>query len=862
MKLRSFYLPVVAIFMTCHLFAQNAKVDRAKQYMKDLNYTGAIELLSQVVAKGDNDDARIALAECYRKVNDSENAEFLYSQVVRLQTAQPIHYLYYGEMLQRNGKCDLAREWFKKFAEAVPEDVRGQYQNRACDYEKELKTKGEGVYEIAHTAFNSNLDDFGATFYKDDKKGPGIVFASERDKGTAIKRNHCWTGSPFLDLYFVPTTGKGTKVETGKPEKFSSDINSKYHDAAVTFNKDQSQIFFTRNNLSKGKSGHDDQGIIRLKIYTDKKSGNGWKGEESLPFNSDEYSCAHPTLSNDGNKLYFASDMPGGFGGMDLYVSELENGRWGPPMNLGPSVNTEGNEIFPFIHNSGRLYFASDGQLGLGGLDIYSIDPKEGGQWTAPENIGAPINSKDDDFGLTLDNEGTSGFFTSDRQGGAGRDDIYSFTKKATPVKIFVFDEQTKLPIEGAEVTSDSCIKRKLKTGKDGKVTVDVKFNSCCTFNATFAGYEKNSKQGCVKEAASVENTIVEIPLRKEQKFMVEGIVFDQATGLPLPDAKVSFIGDCKDSIQTYTTDASGKFKFKMANACCYKLRGEKDKYFAVTTQDTICSRNQKDSKTYQVNLNLQPTTAPAGQPGAITEAGGNNINRTGETNPNGTVSPLNPGTVTDNGKIPTAGKVKHPKGTIYKDEETGLYMKNNKPFTGKKDGIAYKDGTMQDDPNSSAFIPSDTKYAAGDSAQAYLLHIYYDFDQAYIRDESTAQLNKLMKLTKDNPNYIIEISSHTDARGSDSYNKRLSQRRAESVVRWLIEHGVERDRLVPRGYGESIPTNKCVNAIPCSEREHQMNRRTEFRVLGCKDCLDDAKKKLSRPNENAHVSKCNGCPF
>ena len=859
MKLRSFYLPVVAIFMSFSLFAQNAKVDRAKQYMKDLNYTGAIELLSQVVAKGDNDDARIALAECYRKVNDSENAEFLYSQVVRLQTAQPIHYLYYGEMLQRNGKCDLAREWFKKFAEAVPEDVRGQYQNRTCDYEKELKTKGEGVYEISHAAFNSNLDDFGATFYKDDKKGPGIVFASERDKGAAIKRNHTWTGNPFLDLYFVPTKGCGTKVETGKPEKFSSDINSKYHDAAVTFNKDQSQIFFTRNNLSKGKTGHDDQGIIRLKIYTDKKSGSGWKGEESLPFNSDEYSCAHPTLSNDGNKLYFSSDMPGGFGGMDLYVSELENGRWGPPMNLGPAINTEGNEIFPFIHNSGRLYFASDGQLGLGGLDIYSIDPKDGGQWTNPENLGAPINSKDDDFALTLNAEGTCGFFTSDRQGGAGRDDIYSFTKKATPIKIFVFDEQTKLPIEGAEVMSDTCMKHSLKTGKDGKVTVDVKFSSCCTFNASFAGYEKNSKQGCVKDAASVENTIVEIPLRREQKFMVEGIVFDQSTGLPLPDAKVSLIGDCKDSLQSFITDATGKFKFKMANDCCYKLRGEKDKYFAVTTQDTICSRNQKDSKTYQVNLNLQPTTAPTGVPGPVSDASSNSITRTGETNPT-TASTLNPGAITDIGKSTTGITKKHPKGTVYRDDETGLYMKNGKPFNGTKDGLKYKEGSMVEDPNSTAFIPADTKYA--DSAQAYLLHIYYDFDQSYIRDESTIQLNKLKKLITDNPNYIIEISSHTDARGSDSYNKRLSQRRAESVVRWLIEHGVERDRLVPRGYGESIPTNKCVNSIPCSEREHQMNRRTEFRVLGCKDCVDDAKKKLSRPNENAHVSKCNGCPF
>jgi outer membrane protein OmpA-like peptidoglycan-associated protein len=913
MKFRSFYSLAIMLLFTCSLSAQSAQVERAQRYMKELNYVGAIEILTKVISKKDDAAAKISLAECYRKVNDVANAEFLYGQVVRLPEAQPIHFLYYGEMLQRNGKCDLAREWYTKFAEAVPDDVRGQYANRTCDLEAELKAKGADVYEVKRTQFNSNLDDFGATFYKD-----GIVFASERDKGSSVKRNHCWTGQPFLDLYFVPIKNCGADATSGRPQKFNSDINSKYHDAIPTFTKDQSTIFFTRNNYLNGKSGADDQGIMRLKIYTAKQKGKGWGSDESLPFNSDEYSCAHPTVNEEGTKLYFASDMPGGFGGMDLYVSELENGRWGPPMNMGPNLNTEGNEIFPSIHKSGRLYFSSDGQLGLGGLDIYYVDQQEGGQaWSSPENIGSPVNSKDDDFGFTLSDEGTCGFLSSDRAGGSGRDDIYSFTKTATPIKIYVYDEDTKLPIEGAMVSSEACNKKGLKTRKDGRVSTDVKFNSCCTFTAEFPEYEPASKEGCVKDAASSENVVVEIPLKKMQKFKVDGFVFDQSTGLPLAESKVTLIACDSTKNQTFTTDASGKFTFKLDTGCCFKLRGEKEKYFAVTTPDTICTKGITESKTYEVKLNLQPTTVnpnnPTGTPNSGTPSGpiadggttggglnpdgtpktggttGNALNPDGTPMKGGSTSVGKPGDISyvdtevtydpkkglymKNGKPftgtsdgqkykkgkPVGGKKSSNPDAVAYDQASGTYMKDGKPFTGKNNGTEYKDGQIV---GGSGFQPAGTVHSDDPNSQAYLLHIYYDFDQSNIRDESKTDLDRLLKLMQDNPTYLVELASHTDARGSNSYNNRLSQRRAEAVVRWLVDKGVDRARLVPRGYGEGMTANRCKNAVPCTEQEHQMNRRTEFRVLGCTGCIDENKKKLSSPNENAKVDKCKGCPF
>jgi outer membrane protein OmpA-like peptidoglycan-associated protein len=816
MKSKNFYLlALVLVLFSSNLVAQSAKLEKAKRLMKELDYQSAIELFNGILAKGANAEASINVAECYRKIGDSQNAEFQYGQVVRLPEAQPIHSLYYGEMLQRNGKCDLAKEWYQKFVTAVPEDVRGQYLSKACDYEEELKTKNADVYDVKKaTPINSDVDDFGGHFYKD-----GIVFASERDKGVMAKRTHSWTGQPFLNLYFVPIKGGGTEVTYGRPEPFSTDINSKFHDAVVTFTKDQSQVYFTRNNYSHGKSATDDQGIMKLKIYSAKKSGkSGWGNEENMPFNSDEYSCAHPSLNVEGNKLYFASDMPGGFGGMDLYVSEMEGGKWGPATNLGPSINTEGHELFPFIHQTGRLYFASDGHMGMGGMDIIYVDDKGNGLWSVPENVGAPINSQDDDFCYNVNEDGTQGFFSSDRAGGAGRDDIYSFTKSSAPIKVFVYDAVTKAPLENATIVADK-IKRTAKTGKDGKVTYELKFNSCSDFAATLEGYEPNHKEGCVKDATSLDNAVVEIPLSKTLKHSVEGVVFDLSTGLPLPDATVQLIGG-KDSLKTMTTDASGRYSFPLDNGFCYKLRGEKDKYLAVSTEDTVCTKDLTENKVYLVNLNLQPTTVPATPPsqsGQPPIAGGQpvtNVNTGGQP-------PVNPAGV---GGGPNNGTKK-------------AYDPAKDPF---------QRGTSDH----------------GDNTVSYLLHVYYDFDQSFLRDESNPELKKLKKMMKDNPNYIVEIASHTDARGSDSYNNRLSQRRAEAVVRWLVNNGVERDRLVPRGYGESMASNQCVNLIPCTEKEHQMNRRTEFRVLGCKGCVDDDKKILSAPNANAKVDKCHGCPF
>lgn len=814
--------------------AQSGKLKRAKKYMKDFSYTPAIVLLNQILEKEDNQEAKIAIAECYRKVNDWGNAEYWYSQVVRGAQVEPIQKLYYGLALQRNGKCDLAKDWYAQFAQAAPEDVRGQYLSKACDYENELLTKNAAIYEVKRMEFNSSLDDFSPAIYKDQ-----VVFSSDRDKGTAVKRDHTWTGNPFNELFVVNAKKEGAasdyKFTYGKASKFSSKINSKYHDAAVSFSPDYKEIFFTRNNYISGKAGHDDEGSILLKVYSAKANGlNGWNDITELPFNSNEYNVAHPAVSPDGKKLYFASDMPGGFGGMDLYVSEMDGGKWGPAMNLGPKINTEGLEVFPYVDKAGKLYFASDGHVGLGGLDIYYMEPKENGEWGEIINVGYPLNSKHDDFGVSILEDGKFGYFTSDRPGGSGRDDIYSFHKMSVPASIYVYDKMTKKPIENAEVI-DSCTGVKYRTAKDGFVRFDMKLDVCCNFQASYTGYINNSAEGCSKD--QVENVKVEIPLDTEHKFALSGVVFDQSKNLPLQGATVTITNDCDKKDTTIITDANGRFEMPLSRECCYTVKAAM-KDFLTNSKDGLCTKGISVDSTFRPELYLQPVIFTDNQD---TPDKGNNA------------VPGKKVPVFTGDKAPYGDKV----GPYVYNPKTGLYEgKGGKPANGKYKDYVFENGNVVKSP---VFAPGPVQ--THNMPTAYLLHIYYDFDQSYIREEeATAELEKLLKLLQDNPTYIIEIGAHTDSRGSNSYNKKLSQRRADAVVKWLTKRGIEKDRLVAVGYGETVNVNDCKNYVPCSEEQHQMNRRTEFRVLGCKGCVDNPI--LSNPNENAKVDKCVGCPF
>jgi len=428
--------------------------------------------------------------------------------------------------------------------------------------------------------------------------------------------------------------------------------------------------------------------------------------------------------------------------------------------------------------------------------------------------MGYPINTTADDFGVIFNEEGTCGFFSSDRDGGSGRDDIYSFVKTATPVEILVYDADTKLPLEGATVVND-CTGETLTADVDGKIIIDQKLNTCCNFEGSYTGYNNNTKEACTENVQLGDLVRGELPLKRDLVFDIEGIVFDQQTGLPLEGVEVSMTNDCsKATPQAVVTDASGQFSFDLDADCCYSVKASKDGYLIAQIDDQ-CTRGLEETTTLQANINLQPFTAP--------DPGDNRV-------------------------------IKDPTTGTWIDTQTG------EPADGNINGLVYKNGELiGNDPDITPISNVDPDDDLG--RVNFLLHIYYDFSQAYIREDAVPELEKLLSTLELNPDLIIEIGSHTDSRGSFSYNNRLSQRRAESIVRWLTKNGINRDRLVAKGYGENVNVNNCSNNVPCSEEEHQYNRRTEFKVIGCQSC-DYLDQTISAPSDNVLTDPCVGCPF
>lgn len=282
-----------------------------------------------------------------------------------------------------------------------------------------IASNAPALVEIKNMAINSKYSDFSPMFHNESD----VVFASAHDSSFLTTRRYKWNNQPFLDLYVAKADSESEDLTS--PKKFSKQINTKYHEASVAFSPDQKTIYFTRNNYGK-KLERGKNGINHLKIYQSKFVDDEWTKAVEVSFNSENFSTGHPSVSPDGKILYFVSDRPGGFGLTDVYkVDILENGAFSEPENLGRTVNTSKKEMFPYITEN-ALYFSSDRNMGMGGLDIYKAD-YAGGVFGVGINLGEPINSNRDDFSYIIDQNNEKGYFASNRKGGKGDDDIYSF---------------------------------------------------------------------------------------------------------------------------------------------------------------------------------------------------------------------------------------------------------------------------------------------------------------------------------------------------------------------------------------------------------------------------------------------------
>jgi len=760
------YILVLGLNMSAQ---KEAKLEADKAY-DQLSYLKAADLYQQLGESGLDEVAKVRLAESYRLNGDTESAEYWYAQSVS-DNSMPMDMLHYAQMLQSNGKCEAALNWYNQYLMLVGKDFPLPRAN-VKDCANLTFTPKQYVRVTNAKALNSGHLDYSPVPYKG-----GIVFTSTRGGSTKESMEDSWTKDNFSDLFFAEKIGIQNFKEA---ELLEGQINGDFHDGVATFNAQGTIMYFSRND-DKGKNKKE---IVDLKIYQATLNNKKWGEIKELPFNNSEYATCHPTLSADGNTLYFASNRPGGMGGMDLYKSVRSGTYWSVAENLGEKVNTAGNEIFPFINNEGELFFASNGWAGIGGLDIYQSKAING-EWMMAENIGEPFNSAKDDFGYSQLANDEEGYFTSNRTGGLGGDDIYYWSENVpleNRVKniITVIDEASSDKIEAALVTIvegvyqnriDIPVGKKVKneeeeegqpwvqpirflTDPTGKIQPDIRAGKTYTILVEKQGYT------IVKKVVNAYDLLRQpewvIPLSKRQGIALNGAVIHQEYNRAIPNATLSLFNFCTGEYENTISDDEGNFKFFLDCNCDYEVVAKKERF-------------QADKKKYTTTgINCQ-TTKP------ITSI---------------------------------------------------LYLNVDKP-TAVVESV--REAVVNVKPVPTAITPIET-YEVGEIIT--LEDVYYDFNKATIRGDASSALDNLVNILSQYPSMEIELYSHTDSRGNHTYNEQLSQKRANSAVQYLINRGIAATRLSSKGYGEWELKNHCADGVECSEREHQENRRTEVKII------------------------------
>ncbi len=644
------FVTLLVLMGTLGAYSQVSTHKKADGRYDRLAYVDAIRMYEHITEKGyKNQEVLEKLGDAYYFNGKLDQANQWYTDLFEADYKGkgdvPIsseHYYRYAQTLKAVQNYSKADSIMSLFAQMEQEDYRGQLFEQSKDYLDRISQDNQR-YEIQAISVNSEFSDYGGFIIGND-----LVFTSARENQNKTSTDlHSWTDENFTSLFSTTIEKDGTFSE---PVVYLSELDSRVNDATAVFTKDGNTMYFTRNNSNvNGKKRQNKNKNSLLKIYKVEKQEDGeWGKVEELPFNSDNFNTAHPALSVDQKWLYFSSDRKGSAGASDIYKVEiLADGTYSEPENLGAKINTPGRETFPFISKEGILFFASDGHPGLGGLDIFFSRLSHDGNVTQIANIGAPINSSMDDFGLyTVD--GKKGFVSSNRSAATSGDNIYFFSELA------------------CEITLD-------------------------------------------------------------------GRIVDADTQEPLPFAEVAILNSTGKVLYTLVSDENGYYKVDAIFECGEQL---------------LVKAKKEDYQTNEVRITLPSTSGLA------------------------TVEiPL------QTSKIPLK-------------------------------------------------VGDDLFKTLG------LNPIYFDFDKSNIRPDAREELVKIYAVMQEYPTLKIDVRSHTDSRGNDEYNMALSDRRVKSTIKWLIEQGINPERLTGRGYGESQLVNECSNGVPCSIEDHQLNRRSEFIIL------------------------------
>lgn len=575
MQNKRYIILFFAVYLTLYTAAQTAALKKANKFYGTQAYAQAIPLYEKAYQTDSSNKLILSnLGDCYRLTNNTGGQLKCYGGLIKYGKAEPVHKLYYGQALMESGQNSEAKIYLDQFTD----DARGK--ELSSSYEKiKLYTKNADAYKVEIAVFNSPQNDFCAVNFNNT-----VVFASSRNKTKWINVKHAWTNDSYLNLY---STEKIENIDS-EPVVFMADLDSKFNDGPVSFSKDFNTVYFTRNNYSKKSISKD--GTYKLKIFEAGMNQNGFDRVTVLPFNNNDFNCAHPCMSSDGTTLYFASDMEGGKGGMDIYRSiKSTDGSWSKPENMGDKVNTAGNELFPFIASNGLLYFSSNGHDGLGGLDIYETklkDNKAGRIY----NMGEPVNSKNDDFGIFLGADNKTGFISSNRKNGGMDDNVYNFqilreVKRGKEILIVTKDKESGdiIPNTVIKINSES-----VTTNEKGEYATTVEED--LNYNLLVEKEDYYKLEDSVSTKTSPDDTFTKnLLLEKDPKLSLLALVADAKSNTPLEGVKITLKElPSNEPFDTYTTSVSGDYRKplkgkKVGDKISYSIMLEKEKYLTKT---------------------------------------------------------------------------------------------------------------------------------------------------------------------------------------------------------------------------------------------------------------------------------------
>jgi outer membrane protein OmpA-like peptidoglycan-associated protein/tetratricopeptide (TPR) repeat protein len=880
------------LLILCVLSASvlSAQIKKGDEYMARAQYVKAIPKYKRALSGNSmyNQEAHLKLADCYRHLNDYENAEASYKKALAISLNVPADVFFnYGQVLKTNNKYNEAAEQYNRYIKLKPNDANAAkalkfckeikyYLSKPIEYEvKDLENINTDKSEFSPIVFNNKL-----------------AFVAEKESFNFVDYSvNDYNGEPYLNMYVTEIEGFKTKKKT---KTLSKNINTDYHDGPACLSTDGKIIYFTRVGYQAKKDFTN-----TAKIYTATGEERKWSNIQPFEYNSDKYSVAHPSINHDNTILFFTSDMPGGYGGKDIWMCKKNaKGGWDKPVNLGPDINTSADEMFPTIREDGILYFSSTGLPGYGGLDIYSaknIDSK----WILIRNEGLNINSSYDDFGITFLND-SIGYFSSNRTGGKGKDDIYWFkyTNKAfTVAGTVLLTENTNNPAKNVLVVLvDDKGKRvdSMKTNQNGF----FEFKTLDADKKYMAIIDSDDPQftGKARYYLADKNKVIQRVTNKDgsEKFVFKNLPFDpnglpdlytddnltlagnmlygENPSKPIKNTKLKLVNEQGDVIEETTTNEFGAFAFRNIPSDQNYLISVEEGEIALppNTKVTLTNKSGKELKTFYTGQGKFTFKILGSEKSILKEMDVEDVNlsmdifgymydqnkkpistariRIREEGSNNTLQEV---TTSENGKF-NFKNLKGDKNYLFETDEKDPVMGGvKKIYIADSKGRIYK--VLDKNGNKFSFkVLNADKAALGEfvvddpwlqvlemkkngQGLTIIENIYYAFGEYKFDAAGQKVLDKVIGIMNSNPNLIVELSSHTDSKSSDEFNLALSKKRAQYAVDYIISKGIDKKRLKAVGYGETRLLNKCTNGVDCSDEEHAKNRRTEFKVTEAK---------------------------